>query len=496
MRDHSAVEFEETSTQEGSEGNRTSSPNPGRPWHPFRSFLQWLNKDWRTHKYFFFGAMLLLATIIMTVIYYVDYPRPELNADTPAYLAAADHIYQHTRPYFLVDIWRLPGYPLLIAMVYYIYGQGNLMVVSNVQGILFVLATMEIYVLAILVLKRTWMALLIGLIVGTNVILLSYVKPIMSEGLALWQLTTLALAVVYFIRTLRIHALWIVVVCMVPLMFTRPEWVYLPVPLFAYFLLITMRRGSVRRVLINSLIGLVCIYALVGGYIGVNTRVNHYAGLTAIENFNLMGKVLQYNMQDETPPEYAQVSHQLDILIVRVDRDPYHTLHSIPSLSKDNYLPAGALARNIIIHHPLEFLLKSVPLFPPSLTHYYDSKRKYIPGPFDEPLALLKSFDRILYRANVFFLLCVPFWFLLCCWRRYRSEQLTREMGAIVLLALYALVITIVGGYRLDDYMRVHIVFDPLLIFVVWGSIFMGARLLLQRGPEMYKQVVSRVRRD
>jgi hypothetical protein len=496
MKDQSGVELEAPSSRVGFEEKRSVSLHPGRLRHFFHALLQWLIKDWQSNKYLFFGILLLLATIIMTVIYYVDYPRPELIADTPAYLVVADRIYQHTHPYFLVDIWRLPGYPLLIAVVYYIHGQGNLMAVSNVQGMLFVLATMEMYVLAILVLKRTWMAFLIGMIVGTNVILLSYVKPIMSEGLALWQLTTLALAVVYFIRTLRIHAFWLVVVCLAPLLFTRPEWVYLPVPLFAYFLLVTVRRDSVRRVLINMLIGLVCIYALVGGYIGVNTYVNHYPGLTAIENFNLLGKVLQYNMQDEAPPEYALVRHQLDVLIVRVDRDPYHVLRYVPSLSKDDDLPAGIFARDIIIHHPVEFLVKSIPLFPPSLTHYYDSKRKYIPGPFDEPLALLKSFDRILYRANVFFLVFSPFWFLLLCWRRYRSVPLTREMGAVVLLAFYALVITILGGYRLDDYMRVHIVFDPLLIFVVWGSLFIGARLLFQRGPEMYRRLVGRVRRD
>jgi len=224
----------------------------------------------------------------MTVTYYVNSPRVEFNADTPAYAVVAELIYMH--PYALVDVWRLPGYPLFIALIYTFAGYRNWMAISAMQGVLFVLATMEIYVLAILVLKRTWMAFLIGLIVGTNIILLSYVKPIMSEGLALWLLTTLALAVVYFIRTLRLHAFWFVVLCMVPLMFTRPEWLYLPVPLFAYLLLVAARRGSFRRVLLNALIALACIYGLVGSYIGVNTLVNYYPGLTAIENFNLMGK--------------------------------------------------------------------------------------------------------------------------------------------------------------------------------------------------------------
>jgi hypothetical protein len=475
------------------------SPEAGKRRSAFHTFSQWLIKDWQTHKYFFFGTLLLLLTVILTVAYYVNYPRVELNADTPAYLRFVNRIYMHTQPYFLVDIWRLPGYPLLITFVYALYGRGNLMAVSIAQGILFVLATMEIYVLAILVLKRTWMAFLIGLIVGTNVILIAYVKPIMSEGLALWLLTTLALAIVYYIRTLRIHALWIVVVCMVPLLFTRPEWLYLPVPLFAYFLLVAARRRVHWRsgllIVLNVLIALTCIYTLVGNYISINTRENHYPGLTAIENFNLMGKVLQYDMQDEAPPEYAQITQQLDIQVVRVDRDPYHILSLIPALAKDDFQPAGKLAETIILHHPVEFLVKSVPLFAPSLTHFYDSKRKNIPGPFDEPLALLKSFDRILYRLNVFFLLFFPTWFLLLCWRKLRSQQLALEMGAIVLLAFYALVITVVGGYRLDDYMRVHIVFDPLLIFVVWGSLFLGARLLFLHGPGMYARLVGRVRR-
>jgi hypothetical protein len=491
MRDRSPAEVSDLQIPP----EHSVSRGAGKRRYIFHTFSQWLIKDWQAHKYFFFGTLLLLLTIILTVAYYVNYPRVELNADTPAYLRVVNRIYMHTQPYFLVDIWRLPGYPLLITFVYALYGQGNLMAVSIVQGILFVLATMEMYVLAILVLKHTWMAFLIGLLIGTNIILLSYIKPIMSEGLALWLLTTLALAVVSFMRTLRMSVMWIVVVCMVLVLFTRPEWIYLPVPLFAYFLLVAVRGKVVRRFLIHALLALVFIYALLGSYIGINTQVNHYPGLTAIENFNLLGKVLQYNMQDEAPARDAQISHELDILVAREGRDPYPVLHYMPSLSRDNDLPAGAFARTIIVNHPIEFALKSIPLFLPSLTAYYDSSRVSIPGPFDGFLDWLKSLHRMLYGWNVFFPLCALIWLLLLSWRKLRSQQLALEMGAIVLLAGYALVITVVGGYRLDDYMRVHIVFDPLLIFVVWGSIFLGARLLFLRGPAVSARLIGRVRR-
>ncbi|TMC92923.1 MAG: hypothetical protein E6J11_18270 [Chloroflexi bacterium] len=448
MKDHSALELNEPSSMVGTEQSSSVHPTPREPAYLFHSLLQWFITDWRTRKYFFFGALLLLINVSVTVAYYVNYPGVTFDADTPAYLVVAERLYTH--PYLLVDAWRLPGYPLLIAFVYAFAGYRNWMAVSAAQDVLFVLATMEIYVLAILVFKRTWMAFLIGLIVGTNVILISYVKPIMSEGMALWLLTTLTLALVYYVHTLRLHAFWLVVVCLVLLVFTRPEWLYLPVPLFAFVLLVAVRRGVRWRsglvVLLNIVVALTCIYTLVGIYIYINTRQNNYPGLTAVENFNLMGKVLQYNMQDEAPPQYAQISHQLDILVVK-DRDPYHILPYVPALAKDYSLPAGTMARAIILHHPVEFLVKSLPLFPPSLTSYYDSIRPNIHGPFDEPLALMKSFDRILYQANVFFLLCIPLWLVLFCGRRLRTQQLPLERG----------------------------------------SIFLGARLLWRRGPAAWR---------
>ncbi len=86
-------------------------------------------------------------------------------------------------------------------------GQGNFAAISGVQAVLYILATVEIYFLAMLLLRKAWIAFLIALLVGTNISLLPFVKPIMSEPLALWLLTSLALAVAIFITTLHRRAL-------------------------------------------------------------------------------------------------------------------------------------------------------------------------------------------------------------------------------------------------------------------------------------------------
>lgn len=460
--------------QTSQSGHRLSSSLFQRIRLLYSTFIRYFVEDWQGRKYIFFAALLLLLTVLSIMFYYLNYPQIELNPDTPAYLHVVQRIQTH--PYWLVDTWRLPVYPLLIIFTYIFAGQGNLTAVSIVQAGLFILTTLEIYCIACLLLRRAWLAFLIGLLVGTNIVMLSYIKPIMSEGLAMFLLTTLVLAILYFLRTLRVRHFWLVVLCYLPLLFTRPEWEYLPIPLFAYLLLIAVRRGVWHHLLRHMVLALVLIYALVGMYIGINTFINHYPGFTAIENFNWLGKVLQYHMWNEASPQYAQDSKQLSICVAHIDTDPYHVLPCVPSLSHNDNVRAGAFARDIILHHPVEFFLKSAQTFFSSLTTFYNNYPSKVSGNYEWTIGWLKVVQRWLYNVNALFTPCAITWFFLLLWRRTRKQQIVLEVGAIVLIVFYALAITTLGGYRFDDYMRVHTVFDPLLILIIWVSVFLGVQ--------------------
>ena len=444
----------------------------------FHNCMHRIFSDSYARKCIFFAVLLLCINVTSIIFYYLNHPQPELNPDTPAYLHVVARMQAH--PYLLVDTWRLPVYPFLIVLVYALTGQGNLLAVSIVQAGLFTLTTLEIYCIALLLLRRPWLAFLIGLLVGTNIVILSYIKPILSEGLAMCLLTTLVFTILYFMRTLHAKHFWLVVICFLLLLFTRPEWEYLPIPLFAYLLLV----GPWRRLLRHILIAVVFIYALVGIYISINAVTNSYAGFTAIENFNLMGKVLQYHMWNEVSPEYLQESHQLSICVAHIDIDPYHVLPCVPSLSRNYNARAGAFARDVIIHHPVEFSLKSTLAFFPSLTTYYDNYPSDRTGRYEWALGWLKATQRWLYNVNALFTPCAIVWFVLLLRRKTRRQQVTRDMGVIVLVVFYALAITTLAGYRFDDYMRVHTVFDPLLILIISTSLFLGIRntvLLMSR---------------
>ncbi len=420
------------------------------------------------------GFALFLITACMVLIYYKNDPFVRITVDTYGYLNALQHLQATGNP---VDSFRLPTYPLFLLIIYKLTHQGNLMAVSITQGVLFVCATVELYILALLVMGQKWTAFFVGLLVGTNVILISYIKPIMTEGLSLWLLTTTLLMAVLFLQTLRYRFFWLTSLCLLFLMFTRPEWIFLPCLLFAYMLIKTRKKLARRTIILHTAGALLLIYGCIGAYIVANKVINGVASLSTVSDMNTIGKMIQYRMQDETPYN-PYLSHIFDRFIREGITSPYQILGKAPELGGRHLQETAAFARAIILHHPVQFLLDSIPPFFASLYHYYPAGSlptpPHSPGPYSPFVNALLSFDQALYTTNILFPLCALIW-LVCCWyHRTRHSFCVQTMGFITLVVVYALVITTLGGYYETDYMRVHIVFDPLIILIVWGSLGLG----------------------
>ncbi|GCE24080.1 hypothetical protein [Dictyobacter kobayashii] len=430
-----------------------------------------------------------LPTILLTILtgtvviaFYANHPRAELLPDTWSYLYVADRIANTGQ---LVNTWRLPIYPLFISTIYAIAGQGNIEAVSSAQAILFILATLEIYTLAALIFQRRWLAFILGLLVGANLTLLSYVKPLMSEGMGLWLLTSLVLTTLLFMKTFRRRLLWLIAFWMLLLFMTRPEWLYLPPLLFAYILLLASWKHHLRRLLPHALAALLVLYSIVGGYIFINATQNNFVGTTWITNINLLGKVLQYNMQDHSDPsnpQYVAITHMLDSDGKKNIHDPYFIMGRQPAFFADNLSTIAKYSEYIILHHPKTFILKTVPLFFSSLTAYAQESGITTTAIFAHPLSILHQASYIFYSSNGLFPLFALFWLALFCFKRYRQKPIVQIMGLLILICIYGIVLTTTGGYRDYDYMRIYVLFDPLLIIIIWGTLLGGLALLLKKG--------------
>lgn len=445
-----------------------------------RRVTAWIARDWRGPRYLVWGAVALALTSLVTICYYANTAHPGTDPDTPAYLRQADTILDTGR---FVNPARLPGYPTFIALLFLVTGRGNLDAVSIAQGVLYALATLELYAALCLMLRRAWVAALIVAPIAINTHLLSYVRPLLSEGLTLFLLATLALALVVALRWPGPLTLCGVTVALLALFLTRPEWIYLPIPIFACLLILAWRRGLARRLLPATILALAALYGTLGGYVLRNHAQNGCACVTYISNVNLLGKVMQYHMERDAPPQYATLTQLVLDYVERGDADPWNILREdYPPIHRDHFALAGDYSAAIIRAHPVEFLAKSGPVAIEALTtvnpfHPIDSN-----GPFAAPLLAINTAVAALMRyALPFFPLLGACWLLWMFWWQRKPSLLAEAMGLFALLGGYGLALTIFGGYVY--YARLRAPYTPLLLIVVWGSavltaLWLGGRAL------------------
>jgi 4-amino-4-deoxy-L-arabinose transferase-like glycosyltransferase len=432
---------------------------------------QRLIDDWHGTRVLSYGLVLFIISSLVTAAFYINHPQTEINPDTPGYLASTENILTHGQ---FVNAMRMPGFPTFVALVYLLRGKHSLFSVSLVEAALFVMVALEVYLIAWLIFRRSWLALIVGLLVGTNVYLLAFTKPVTVEGISLWLVTTLACMVVIFVQTGRVRDFWVIALLMLATFMTRPEWVYAPVPLFAYLLFLAARRGKLRRLLPHAIAALVLLYGVLGLYIYVNATQNDYTGISFIQNINELGKVMQYQMQNEAPAQYGALTQKINTLLAQnPDATPYTLQEGLaPEISANDWAICGEYAAAVISKHPLEFGLKTIPVLFTSFDLLYAYEQIDPQGHLYTPLRLIQVFSTGIQRSFLLFPFLALVWFGLLFWRRTRRWRSMEMVWAVMLLAIYDLLLTSVGAY--DDYMRFHIPFDPLITLMIWGSVLMG----------------------
>lgn len=432
-----------------------------------------ITADWSGPRFFAWGLALVALSVVVVVVYYQAMPYIEFDPDTPGYTTLAQHIVKYGQ---LVDVMRLPGYPLLIVLV----GATHLAALSVVQAALFVAAVVEVYAALCLATRRAWLAAAIAALTGANIHIISYVKPILSEALTLFFTASLALAVMLCIRRMSVRRLWAVAICLLALFLTRPEWIYLPVPLFGYLLLLAWRRGVLRRLAPQALLAGVMLYGVLGLYIVVNGMQHNFYGITYVQNINLLGKVMQYGMHDEAPARYADVQRVVDSQMAKGDTDPWNVIRTpYPPIQRDYFARVGEYAEAIIIGHPVEYLWHSMLLGRDSLS----TTELFRPAPHTPVVDALHWLADTIMGSLVWFPLLALGWWVIVARPRADLTGIGREgsemMGALALIAFYGLAITTLGGYVY--YGRLHTPFDPLLIAVVWGSVSLAIVAVAER---------------
>jgi len=387
--------------------------------------------------------------------------------DSPSYVALASRSISHPSLSALFDSYRTPGYPAFLALVGACQGQVAGDWVAWTQAALMVVTAFELYALTCGLTGSRFAAAVAGIAFATNVRLLDWERLVMTEALAVFLVTTMALAFWLWMR--RHGRSWAVAFCLVSMYtcLTRPSLLYLPICLALAVLVSNRQRWS--EVLLVSL----AVYLPVLGYAAVNDRLHPHAGLSAVSNINLLGKVLEYQMQGEgDAARFPSVSKGISSLH-RGDADPYHILQADPGALGVNYVDAAAFSEGVITRQPGEYLTRSAADF---LAQGVAVPYAYIPsGRFEWATRGLAAYALIAYAAYPSLPLLVAGLGLL--WRRL-DREVALGVGALLVAVIGSLATNALFTYV--DFARLRTPVDALA-FVAAISVSSHLMRLLTR---------------
>ena len=429
-------------------------------------------------------VIVLLACAIGQAVTLAQTPHIVVDHDGPSYLLVAHAILTHHQ---FLDATRTPGYPILLALIFSVTGEGNLRAVTYVQAALVVIAALEIYPLVYLLTRRRWVACVLAALVGANLYILDWERLVRDETLSFLILVTLFLLLAMYVRTERTLFLGVLTIVFLAAIFTRPALVLLPGILLALLALRSQRLARLRIQWRGLLLSLVVTYGLVGGYMVVNAATFGFFGMTKVMNINLFGKVLEYRMQNESSaPQYAQLRADADQYVRTVSPlgstgplSPYAfvngTWRTPPDYeySRAEYTLVGAYSKDIILHHPIQYALDSVPDILASWnaqpTLYY--ARYSVTSTWIYRLLELSRTELLAY-------LLLPVALVLLTVAVWRAP---REAGAFVLwvmmiAAAATVIVNGVAGY--DEFYRLRVPLDWALIVTV-GILVIDALALM-----------------
>jgi hypothetical protein len=440
--------------------------------------------EWRDSPHLPGLLVVSILTTLLITMFYVNEPYPPGNPDTASYLAVAEKIKNH---FTFTDVYRTPGYPLFIAIVFLIFGDGDLRFVSVAQAGLYLIAAIEIYVIAYLIFRRVWIATAVALVASINTYQFSYAKGIIVEGFAMWTVVTLTLAIVLFLRKPGVRLLWLVAGVLMVALMTRTEWVYVAIPLFAFLLISTRGLGLGRRLALHALAAVVVFYGALGVYVYANGPGNGYGPFVVIPRIVGVGKIFQYRMQDAAPAKYDEWKGRIDAFLADDranpqglrDGGPYDFADLYPEWSAHFWRLSGEYSRDTILSAPGEYVWQTIKFADAAHKYHWGFGAIHEHRVFAGSLNALQAVSRQTYKTYRFFPLfaagCLALWLVaLIRWTGYHRR--IHMIACLSFLGLYQLFVVTAGGYA--DWPRLYMTLNPTRIIVVLGPALLGLGLL------------------
>ncbi len=419
-------------------------------------------------------ATVLALALVSLALLVATHPHIPSAPDSREYLATAAKI---TRTGQLVDPRRTPGYPLLLALIFAFAGANNLGAVVVVQCALWLIAAVEVYLLAKRLTAHAWLACLAAAPVALNVYMLDWAYSIRDEMFSYVLIVTLFLLAERLARALRPGLVAAFAGIALLLILTRPLEIFLP----ALVIVALVARGALlghwKRHVAALGLSLLLIYGCVAGYAALNGAQNGYTGISYVSDVNLFGKLMEYGMvREPVPPAMRTLQQQALSYGFHGDGTPWDFARQY-GYDSDYYAPLGAFAKYVMPRHLPTYTFKTLG----------DVVRVWLQKPGMDaqgPKMLLFTLLRLVARAELLTYLALPLVAIWLAWLLWRGGWRSPGAFTTALLVLAALAsIGMISAASFAEFYRLRAPID-------WAYMLALALVATDMGGRVYQRVV------
>ena len=424
---------------------------------------------------FRYATALFIFSLAVNLVYFNWTEAPIIYPDSHGYVKPAAQLKQGRLPDFSLRSPTYPMYLVAMGLVGAVVNRPPLKLAAYGQIVLGAIAIVLLYRICLKVLKREWLAFSVSAFLGLNFQVVNYQSAVLSETLA----TTLLMAVLYvhiagLHKKITLKQLFLMVIVDSLLVMIRPNFVLLPITLYALHILYLLAKVRSNASAFNSagssfsfvVLGISWNLALIAAWVTSYYLQTGHLGLSRTSDFNMLGKAIQYGYLDQDYPDPPSMARRVQEIYRRVERnhDPYSVvnrlrsegLYSIENLrSVNSYFLAGRRT---------DFVMKTAQLLPVVLNQqasfYYGMPK----GSYQNPwlYRITRGFDLLntLNSKAVVFASGLAFYLLI----KNRREEVVALI--MILSAVFYHLITITAfGY--SEYPRLRSPIDLLLNVLV-----------------------------
>lgn len=426
----------------------------------------------------FWAIIVFVCSTLIRVFYAVHSPLYITTGDSVSYALTAKQIIETKQ---LVDPFRTPGYPLLLAAPYVltntefpqeisgVYTSG-LYAIRIIQSIFMIASAVAFYLLVLRVGISAPIAALFTIVGTSDYVILLLEHSILTESLSLCLLVLISYCTYCLIRKFSISAIGVLVMLWIGGVFLRPS--FIGVPLLSVSI-IWMRYRTMNIALLCAL-ALVVYGGSVSMYSSVNANQNGVKGISRIGDINIWGKLLKMNVSD-TALGNSQIADMARNARRVNATHPFEIFRQYPQLYQKKY--AGefhGFVTQVLRASYGAFIWDSFLSIPSVISSPTDLQDvTATTGKFDAFFKALKSFYGLLVYVAYIPLCAAPF-ALFVSWKK----QEVALYGQVFLLLVGVYHIAVMALLSYNDFGRLMSTARPFLLVASYCVIIFTKRIL------------------